>query len=249
MGILCRKSVYNSIAMILIAIIAFLLGIGTLSAQEQHRPIDSLSIEYLNTASGYATLYYGIEYEGYTYARNHPYMTKAPCSKALLSYRDVLYPEVCLRLDLWKDELCVLSPDSRYYVLFSEDVEYAEFLDKHIIYHKKDTFPNSPSTGYYFLLYDGDCKVLEKKYATLIQKDKVVRTEWTVLDFDIKTRYYLFKDGEFHLIKNKNALIKTLYPYKKELKHFISSRRLSFKKNASEMLIQTTGEYEKLKIY
>lgn len=224
----------------------FIACAGLMTAQERRLPSDSISIEYLQTASNQATLFYGVEYEGYNQVKNYPYLTKAPCVKARLSYRNVLYPEVCLRLDLWKDELAALSPDSHYFVLFPEEVEYAELLDKHIIYHKTDSLPNSPSTGYYFLLYDGDCKVLEKKYATLIQRDKSIRTEWTVLDFEIKTRYYLLKDGVYHSINNQSALLKTLSPYHKELKQFISSRRLSFRKDATEALIQTIGEYEKL---
>ena len=223
-----------------------LLSVGSITAQERSRTTDSVSINYLKTANQSATLYYGVEYESYTQAKNNPYLTKSPCTRASLSYRNVVYTEVCLRLDLWKDELTVLSPDSRYFVLFPEDVEYAEMFNKHVFYHKTDSFLNSPSTGYYFLLYDNNCRVLEKKYATLIQRDKTVRTEWTIIDFDIKTHYYLLKDNVYHLIKNKNDLLNALSPYKKELKQFISSNRLSFRKNAAELLIQTTGEYEKL---
>lgn len=232
--------------MIVVLVIVLLLCVGSLSAQERPIAADSVSIDYLIDASAAATLYYGVEYEGYPQVKNPPYLIKATCSKARLSYRNVLYPEVCLRLDLWKDELTVLSPDSRYIVLFPEDVEFAEILDKHVIYHTKDAFPNSPSTGYYILLHDGACKVLEKQYANIIQRDKTVRTEWTVLDFNIKTRYYLFKDGVYYAVKNKNTLLNTLYPYKKELKQFISSNRLSFRKNVAELLIRTTGEYERL---
>jgi len=41
-------------------------------------------------------------------------------------------------------------------------------------------------------------------------------------------------------------LLKVLYPYKKELKHFISSVRLRFRYNAAEFIRQTVEEYEKL---
>ena len=227
-------------------VLFFLLCCGLMQAQEGRLSIDSVSINYLKAASHAATLYYGVEYEGYTQAKTQPYLTKAPCTKARLSYRHVSYPEVCLRLDVWKDELAILSPDLRYYVLFPDDVEYAELFDKQLIYHQTNALPNSPSTGYYFLVHDGDCKVLEKKYASLIQRDKSIRTEWTVLDFTIKTRYFLLKDGVYQAINSKSALLKTLSPHQKELKQFISSRRLSFKKDAVELLIQTVREYERL---
>lgn len=227
-------------------VVFFLLCFGLMQAQERRLPTDSVLIDYLKTASSFATLYYGVEYEGYTQAKNQPYLTKAPCTKARLSYRHVLYPEVCLRLDVWKDELSVLSPDLRYYVLFPEDVAFAEIFDKQLIYHQTNALPNSPSTGYYFLIHDGDCKVLEKKYASVLQRDKSIRTEWTVLDFTVKTRYYLLKDGVYHAINSKSALLKTLSSHQKELKQFISSRRLSFKKDAVELLIQTVREYERL---
>jgi hypothetical protein len=145
-------------------------------------------------------------------------------------------------LDLWRDELITCSPDFRYIVLFPENVEFAALHGKHVIYHQKDSLTNSPSNGYYFLLYDGRYKVFEKRNVTLSEKFYPERIE---RDFVFKTRYYLLMDDVYYLIRNKRELLKTLHPYKKELKRLISANRLNFRKNAEELLILTVGEYEK----
>jgi len=228
-----------------LAICALLLvmSCGTVVAQDRLQLTDSATIDYLQKSGNYSTLYYGSEYETQPATTNHPYLVDAQYTKARLSYQDVIYPDVLLRLDLNRDELIVRTPDFRHIVLFPENTGFAELHGKHIVYFQKNNLPGCPPTGYYILLYSGDCLVLEKRYARLAEKIYQRRLERF---FIFSTRYYLYKEGVYYTVKNKKELLKTLHPYTKELKRFVSNLKLNFKEETEMFLMLTVSEYEKL---
>ena len=216
---------------------------GCLLAQsvDRRQLIDDATIEYLRIAGSQSALYYGKAQEEHPRTANHPYLIDAQYTKARLSYLGVIYPEALLRLDLSRDELIIISPDFHSVVLIPENVDFAELHGRHIIYFRRDSLPNSPSTGYYSLLHSGKCKVLEKQTAKIII-DRNTFEEY----YGLLTEFYLYKDGIYHAIRTKRGLLKVLQLYKKELKRFISSNHWQFRHDAEELIRQTVREYEKL---
>ena len=231
--------------MVRICMWLFFFGGGCLLAQDIGRqpPIDSSAVRYLRMADKQSVLYYGNEQEWPPRATNHPYLKDELYSKARLSYHQVIYPEALLRLDLSKDELITISPGFHNIVLFPENVDFAELHGQHIIYLRRDSLPGCPSTGYYILLHSGNSKVLKKNTATLMNESDANRMRYY---YTFTTRYYLYKDGVYYNIRNQRGLLKALSPYKKELKRFISSNALYFKKNSDVFLTRTVNEYEKI---
>jgi len=148
-----------------------------------------------------------------------------------------------LRLDLNRGELITQSPDYHNIVLFPENVDYVDLHDQHIIYFQPDNLPGCPSTGYYTLLHSGNCKILKKQIATQMEK---INSNIVERYFDFSTWFYLFKDNTYYVIKTKRGLLNVMYPYKKELKRFISANRWRFRHDADELITQTVIEYEKL---
>jgi hypothetical protein len=219
---------------------------GRLLAQDagQRQSIDDAGAEYLRVAAGQSALYYGDQQQGHRRASNHPYLADEQYAKARLSYLQVIYPEAMLRLDLDRDELVILSPDRHNIVLFPENVDFAELHGRRVIYFRRDSLPGCPSPGYYLLLHSGKCKVLGKRSAALMHKE----THSSVSEqlFVFTANYYLLKDGVYHRITTKRGLLKILHPYKKELRRFISTNRLRFRRDAEELLSRTVSEYEKL---
>jgi hypothetical protein len=223
----------------------FIFFRGLLFAQDAgvRQTIDRSAVEYLKMVNEESVLYYGNLQEELPRTTNHSFLQDAQYAKARLSYLGVIYPEVMLRLDLWRDELVIYSPDNRNVVLFPENVDDAELYDKRIIYLQPDNLPGSPSQGYYYQLHSGNCTVLEKQTASLNRKENMGRWEEYYI---ISTKFYLLKDGAYQTIRTKRGLLQALQPYKKELKRFISANHLSFRKNQEEFLVQTVSEYEKL---
>jgi len=201
--------------------------------------------EYLNFADNQSVLYYGNVQEGHQRATNHPYLKDNQYVKTRLSYHQIIYPEAMLRLDLSRNELVILSPTNLNIVLFPENVDYAEMHDLLIIYYRNDSLPGSPSTGYYTLLHSGNCKVMEKQTATraLVTTSNTHTQEH---HYVFRNYIYLYKDGTYYTIRNKRGLLNVLSPHKKELKQFISTNNLKFRRNADNLIVQTVREYEKL---
>ena len=220
-----------------------IFGGGCLLAQDvgRQQSIDSAAVRYLRNANSQSVLYYGNEQDGQPRATNHPYLKNNQYAEARLSYNRVVYTEALLRLDLNRDELITYSPGFRNIVLFPENVDFAELHDKHIIYFRRDNLPGCPSSGYYFLLHSGNCKVLEKQTATLMLNSSSGESY-----YGFSTLFYLYKEDGYYTIRNKKGLLKALNPYKKELKHFISSNHLRFRRNAEDFIKQTVSEYEKI---
>ena len=206
---------------------------------EHWQMIDNSAIEYMRIAGSQAVLFYGIEQMGHPRVLNHPFLVDEQYTQGRLSFNGIVYPEVMLRLDLNRDELVILSPDFRHIVLSPENVDFVELHGRHIIYFRHDNLPGSPPTGYYLLLHSGEIKVLKRKTAALM----VVQHE---MDFVLSSRIFLYKDGVYHTIRNRRGLLRVLYPYRRELRQFISANRLRFRHNAEGFITQVVREYEKL---
>ena len=219
-----------------------IFGFGRLLAQNSDQPqqIEDTALEYMRIAGKQLALYYGKEQEMHQRTLNHPYLVNEHFAKARLSYNDVIYPEAMLRLDLNRDELIIVSPDFRQIVLTPENVDFAELYGKHIVYFRRDSLPGCPSTGYYYLLHSGNCKILEKQVNRMIPNDK------SEMYFVLSTYYYLYKDGAYYTIRSKRGLLNALSSHRKELKRFISANHLSFRPYTEIFLALTVSEYEKL---
>jgi len=221
-----------------------LLGFSPLFSQDARQQlIDDAAIEYFQNAGNQATIFYGKQQEGIPRTTNHSYLVDEQHVKARLSYHNVIYPEAMLRLDLYRNEMIVQSPELRSFVLFPEHFDYAELHGYHIIYFQRDSLPGCPSTGYYILLHSENYKVFKRQRAILMHDSKLN----TISNYyTFTTNYFLFKDDEYHTIRNKRGLLNALHPYKKELKQFISSHKWRFKRDADILIAHTIKEYEKL---
>lgn len=221
-------------------------GEGRLSAQSTmlEKRMEPQIARYLDTVAGQAVLFYGKEEEPYAVvASNHPYFREAYYVRGRLSYRGVMYPDVPLRVDLYRDELLVLSPAARHVRLTSTEIDFAELHDRRIVYLPKDTLSKSLSPGLYFLLYDGDCRVFEKRTATLQQRTYMQTMEPY---FAFSSVYYIRKESIYHRIKSRNALLKILGAHRKELELHIRVNQLDFRKDAGKMIVSTVETFEKL---
>ena len=219
-----------------------LLGCDFLLAQsaERQQAIDNVALDYLRTIGSQSTLYYGNVPEGHPRALNHPFLKDVQFAKARLSYRQVIYPEELLRLDLSRDELVIQTSDFRNIILIPENIDFAELHGRNIIYFRQDSLSGSPSSGYYFLLHSATNKVLVKQTANIMLDNN------RQYFYSFSTKYYLYHNDAYYVIRNQSGLLKALKPYKKELKRFISANKLFFRHDAEKFLSLTIGEYEKI---
>lgn len=217
-------------------LVLFIFTGGYLSAQQT----DDLATKYLRTVGDHSTLYYGRLQLGRPGAANHPYLVTSLYTPARLSFRGVVYPQVMLRLDLERDELVVLSSNGRHIVLSPEDLDYAEFHGRHIVYLDNGYLP----AGHYMVLHSGNTMVLKRQTATQVYRQ--VSSTNLERRFIFRITYFLYKDGVYHTIQNRRGLLSLLYPHQRTLNRFISSNRLNRRGRTEEMITLTVIEYERL---
>jgi len=211
-------------------------GSGCLLAQDigRHPAIDSIAVRYLQRAGNQSPLFSGKAQENYPQMLNHPYFVDWKFVKAPLSYCGVFYPEAMLRLDLNRDELVVISPDFHQIVLSPENVDFVKLYDQYIIYFHRNNLPGCPPSGYYFQIHSGEYMVLEKQTYTMDRSEPL---------YILYTFFYLYKDGVYYSIRSKRGLLKILHPYKKELKKYISTHQLYFRKDEKRYFICDVVSY------
>lgn len=205
----------------------------------------TISVNYFDTAKDQSPIYIGKLHT--PYPRNvigNPYLLNDKPSKGDLCYDGILYPDISMRLDIYKNELLLLSSDTLYnIVLDNERVEYAYLHDNKYEYLSLEEYKKVPS-GYYRSLYNSSfCQVLKNESASLKKKE---RDREVLLEFIHNKNYYLLIDGIYYPVKNKGTLLNVLQSHKKELNRYIKLYKIDFKHSFDEALVSVVKEYEKL---
>jgi len=218
-----------------------------LSLQQLHAQDDRYAVGYMSAVSNYAALFSGNLQQPLTFKpTNHPYFVQEDFASGRLSYGGVVYPSVWLRWDLYRDELMVMSPTNHIIVLKSEHIDFAELYGYRIIYLRPDDLPGCPPVGNYIQLNKGDFVLLEKIINELHVKANTFDRFKTDYSFVLSSIYYLQKNGEYHRIKNRRTLLKTLETHRSELRRFIQANQLNYKRDAEKMVLEVINEHEKL---
>lgn len=202
--------------------------------------------KYIHTAQNKVTLYTGKLQTPYPRSYiNSPYMATDQYSLGEIGYDGIIYPHVHLRLDLFREEIVALSPDTLYSVVLDTDkIEYAVIHGRRLEYLKFDNTGKSPGNGFYSPLYQANtCAILKKE--SVSRKEKA-RDKAVVFEFEHRKDYYLVMDGLFHPVNNKRALLKALESHKKELNAHIKLYKMDFKHSFEESLITVIKKYEEL---
>ena len=201
--------------------------------------------DYVSSAAGQSVIYHGKEQLKYpTSIRNHPYLKSEKYGPGDLSFEGILYKGVKMRLDLYKNELLLLSPDNRYNIVLPSDrVDYAEFHGYDIFYRYPDERSGNLSEGYYLRLHEGKCTVLGKWSCILSKTIKDMQVDES---FDQSVKYYIRKEGVYYTVRSKGSVLKVLKSKKKELARYIKRRKLDFKHAPEEAIVAVVRQYEQL---
>ena len=200
--------------------------------------------EYMGAVSKYAALFSGNRQLPLVFTtKNHQYFKEEEYTSGRLSYCGIVYPDVSLRWDLYRDELVLFSPANYNIVLINENLDFAEIYGYHIFYLQPDGLLGCPPAGNYIRLYSGEFLLLEKLTNELLQKEEANRIYYY---FSLKTNFYLQKDGMYYKIKNRRKLLKTLDTHRKELRRFIRVNDLGYRRDAEKLVLEVVKEHEKL---
>ena len=203
--------------------------------------------DYMNVTSGYAALFSGVRQQLLLQPLlNHQYFVSQDYVNGRLSYRGIVYPNVSLRWDLYRDELIILSPNNYNIALKSENIDFAEIYGYHIFYFHSDSLPGCPPTGNYIRLYSSDDYLLLEKLTNMMYRDENIRNNRYQYYFGLSTDFYLLKNGVYYKITNRRTLLKTLETHRRELRRFINAQDLRYKLDAEKMVLEVVKKHEKL---
>jgi len=229
--------------------IVFCVGVQ-LKAQEMTqiaRPVtDEVIIEYVNSAKDQAVIFNGKEQVPYDLNyKNHPYLVTPEYLSGELLHNNVLYKEIPLRLDLYRDEIVTRMPNTPYNIaLEKEKVTEASIAGFRVIRHNEGLWPNIPKGNYLILLSDGIYPIIKKYQVVLDQKIVDQSVEYT---FRIRERFYVYKDNTCYPVSNKGSILNLFPDKKKELTAYIKQHKLKFGKEREQSIVAIVEYIEHLK--
>jgi len=193
-------------------------------------------------------LYNGMQYDLYDpHMKGNAYYDDVDSwKKGSVFYDGYLYTNVNMMYDIYKDEVVILIYNNFMRIsLISEKIRDFNLLDQHFIYLKNNpTNSNSLKTGFYGELYGGKIQVLSKKTKN-IQNSTDYLGNITPYFSPVKY-YYLFKNGKYYTVNSQGAFLDALSDHKKEIKQFIRTNNIKFKKAPEQAMTAIAAYYDHL---
>ncbi len=193
-------------------------------------------------------LYNGMQYDLYNpHMKGNAYYDDVDSwNKGSVFYDGYLYTNVNMMYDIYKDEVVILIYNNFMRIsLISEKIRDFDLLNQHFIYLKNDPAnSNSLKTGFYGELYGGKIQVLSKKTKN-IQNSTDYLGNITPYFSPVKD-YYLFKNGKYYTVNSQGAFLDALSDHKKEIKQFIRTNNIKFKKAPEQAMTAIAAYYDHL---
>jgi hypothetical protein len=185
---------------------------------------------YILSADTYATLFSGREHEKYPlHYSNLPWFKNSEYTSGMLYSGGRIYPNVLMKLDLFRDELVISPHNSPFNIVTKADSAQLHGTTIHFVPASNVQAPS----GYVEVLHNGNRK-LYRKYQ-LLQR-QVVESGRVVYRFETLSAYWLLSDNQFYKITR----IADLYPHfqveRRTIRHFVTEQQLNFRKNPETTL-------------
>jgi hypothetical protein len=206
-------------------------------------PPGSFIQSYQDVAGTYAALFNGklsMPYDKQSV--NHPYFEAKNYEKGTLNYNNVVYKDILMRIDLFRDEISVMFPDMAHrIVLQNEMIHYAVLYGATFVVLDSG---NDAKHQLLVLLHDGLVPVVRRYKVTFIEETRSFRTLTRVFRTQIQVAVCI--DGEIYFVKNKNAILKLFPDRKQELNEYAKRHKLNFRKQTEQSIIALVNHYENM---
>jgi hypothetical protein len=199
---------------------------------------------YTGTIQHQSRLFNGSDYIIYLPKdEEHPYYRTDDWAPGSIVYWDELYENVPLLFDLSSDQIIAEHDRGNPIRLVPEKVQRFTLLEHTFVRLYRDE-KNKISDGFYDQLYNGTSKVYGKYFKTYRE---TLESPRVIPHFDESVRYYLVRDGNFHVVKSKASVLQVLSDRKSELKNFLRKNRIRYNDNREEAIVRLAEFYDTLK--
>ena len=223
-------------------IILLLWGSGVIWGQEMRTvgmPSENVISNYMTKAHGYAVLYSGKKETPYNKIFDgHPYFENENFVAGTLCYNGVVYKDVLMRFDLFKNELTVTLPQSIFPVVLNNDkFEYAILNGSTIVLSVSEA---NAQDKFMVILQDGVYPVVRK------YKIRMTNISAFVDSYMSQRQYEIYVNGVPRSVKNKNTILKLFPDRRKELNEYAKQHNLNFKNQIEQSILALVNHYENL---
>ena len=186
--------------------------------------------------SNYARLYVGAvepQYQSWLWYDNPYYKENTNVYHGRISYYGVVYDDVLLRFDQYRQRVVVLSPGGLVFCVPNQEfVDWFEMDGHRYVHNPKD------SLQYTALLCDGSTNGIRLYYhewKVYNGYKKIVGENSSVMTLRTQNFYSLMTpDGMMHPVKRASDVAKLFPEQKKQIKQFVRQNHLSFSKSKRE---------------
>lgn len=198
---------------------------------------------YTKSIQGQTALYNGSQYKKPNQTgEQHPFFGSEDWVYGRVTYDKLKYDSVPLLYDITSDKVIT----ENYYngteiMLVYEKLNQFEISGHNFIklHHR-----SLPKNGFYELVYDGPTMVVARRQKII--RERIV-TQSVNIDFDPKSRYFIYKNSSYFPVSGKASALKILEDEKAALKQFISKNKISFKPSPEAALKELAKQYDLLK--
>ncbi|MEO5564951.1 MAG: hypothetical protein ABIR18_16005, partial [Chitinophagaceae bacterium] len=155
---------------------------------------------------------------------------------------DVQYDNIFIKYDLVADQVIITPNDQGglFIALFSPRVKEFSFSGMKIVRFTKTNFGAGMPEGFYQELATGKVKAYTKTMKFLEEKVDITGISRR---FDQRVRHYIFKDGKYHVIRNKKTLLSVLKEHKREVQQYLGSLKMKYKYNPEQNITAAVNIY------
>ena len=201
---------------------------------------DSVINLYFSNQYKELAIYNGRLFRGHEYGiKGHGFYFSSDWQKGNVLYEGIWYNDIPMRYDIFKDQLMVNHPNNITIILFGERVQEFHFTGMDF-FRFNPGIKNEPAAKIYQLLSDGKIKIYARRSKILEENLENKKVEKKFIDAH---KFYLVKDGNFHLIRNKNSILNLLSDRRQEIKKELKKSNIRFKTDPEKAIIHIADFY------
>ena len=213
-------------------------------SSEYNQPANALRQIYLNGIGDNAQIYHGTEYiRNGQKALGFPFFESNDLVDGAVYYQGTFYPQRKLYYDLVADEVVTVNYANNAQINLSMDKADSFKIGNHFFVRLNPAkSPGLPKEGYYEQLYSGEPGLYvkhEKRLVTGSGNEEIKYVQYN--------SYFVRKNPVFYAVDGKSGLLNEFSDKEDELKKYIRTNKLNFKKDLENSMVLTTTYYSQLK--
>ena len=200
-------------------------------------------VHYNFVVDDQSEFYNGNEYHLYSPAHSGSayFQDKPILTPSIVRYNGIWYRNVPVLYDRYADVMVSSLRDSLY-LLRPDKTSDIYLLGHHFIYLYNGAEKNL-APGFYDQLYSGKSEILVKRNTTV---QNTVTQQTVEVNYENSDIIYIKKGGTYVQVNSKRSVLDVFKDKNKELKQYLNSSKISYKKDKEQSIAKLASYYDQL---